>query len=306
MVRCGSVLDMYGGRVEHNFAGGYGGGIVAWNGDVNLHGGSITENQASFGGGIGIAASFTHGTTTWGSTSTVTMTGGTIAYNEAITSVYPQEAGYGGGICAGSGNHQQGAHLKLSGGTIQQNRAGYGGGIAVYAKGGRMSGANSPNTDANLSGNFVLTGNSATYYGNGMYLTNTDPNNTHALVTLSGAARVDTNNPVYFANVARSQVPVHVADTLTTSGTAAIFQFSESFWNGTDSNYAAAAKNRRVVTFAQGLDVQENKIALESTAWYLAALPGENALDALALREFSETPLYTIRNGTPVTVGGKK
>ena len=291
MVRCGSVLNMYGGEVSHNFAGGYGGGIVAWNGDVNLYAGSLTENRASFGGGIGIASYDS-------ATSKVNMYGGLVAYNEAIGAL---EGGYGGGLCAGSGNFTMGAHLNLTGGTIRQNKAANGGGVAAYAGGGQNTG-NDAKTEMTLSGDFALTGNSATYHGNGMYLTNVDnsgnnPNNTHPLITLSGGARIDTNNPVYFENLCFGQVPVQVSGELTTAGTAAIFQFSDGFWKGSLGNdYAGAEADLKIIAFGEN-DIQENKIALESTEWYL------NAQDkGLALQKFADTPLYTIRNDTPIKV----
>lgn len=294
MVRCGSVLDMYGGSVHHNYAGGYGGGIVAWNGDVNLYAGEVTQNVGGFGGGIGIAA---HNNVT----SFVRMYGGTVAYNEAISAI--SGAGYGGGICAGSSTYKRGAHLDLQGGTIQQNKAAYGGGIAVYAEGDGTAQASNANTEVTMSGDFALTGNSANYNGNGMYVTNTSATNLHTLLTMSGAARIDTNNPVYFNNVCTDQVPVRVSGNLTTAGTAAIFQFSDAFWNNTAWDYAHAAAGMNLIAFDQGLDIQENKFALESTTWYLSANTTDSALE---LQKFSDTPLYTIRNDTPVTVEGKK
>ncbi len=295
MVRCGSVLDMYGGSVHHNYAGGYGGGIVAWNGDVNLYAGEVTQNVGGFGGGIGIAA---HNNVT----SFVRMYGGTVAYNEAIAEI--SGAGYGGGICAGSSTYKRGAHLDLRGGTIQQNKAAYGGGIAVYAEGNGNANANAANTEVTMSGDFALTGNSANYNGNGMYVTNTVTTNRHTLLTMSGAARIDTNNPVYFNNVCTNQVPVRVSGSLTTTGTAAIFQFSDDFWSEPSGDqYAHAAAGMDLIAFEDGLDIQENKFALESTTWYLSANTTDSALE---LQKFSDTPLYTIRNDTPVTVEGKK
>lgn len=254
--------------------------------------------MGAFGGGIGVAASPEQ-------TSYVHMYGGTVAYNEAISAI--AGTGYGGGICAGSGNFKKGAHLDLRGGTIQQNKAAYGGGIAVYAEGNGSADVHVANTEVTMSGNFALTGNSANYNGNGMYVTNTADTNLHTLLTMSGAARIDTNNPVYFENVGESltqtQIPVRVDDTLTTAGTAAIFQFSDDFWNGTGGDYAHAAADMDLIAFGSGLDIQENKFALESTAWYLGANTDSNSLE---LQKFSDTPLYTIRNDTPVTVDGKK
>jgi len=262
MVRCGSVLELYNGTISHNYAGGYGGGVVAWNGDVNIHGGAITQNFASYGAGIGIAA---NGGSVY---SEVNMTGGTVAYNEAI--VGGRDGGYGGGICAGSGNYTQSAHLSLSGGTIQQNKALYGGGLAVYASGNGSANAATPNTDIKLSGNFELTGNSANFNGNGMYVVNKSTSNRHPLVTLAGNAKIDTSNPVYFENLCKDQIPVLVNGKLETPGTAAIFEFSDQFWtNVSYSDYVGAQSSTAqnplsIVQFSTDpkLDIQENKIAL--------------------------------------------
>ena len=303
MARNYAQFHMWGGSVVHNFAGGYGGGIVAWNAQVHIHGGEVIQNRASYGGGLAIAS----GNNQKGEISAkATMTGGVIAYNEAIQTASDASvsatAGVGGGICVGSGTRTQGSTLELSGGEISQNIAANGGGMGVYAGGGQAEG-NISNTAVSMSGDFQLTNNFADRNGNGMYITNQDPsggnpNNRHYLVTLSGGAQVGTNNPVYFDNLCVGQVPVKVTDVLTTEGTAAIFEFSDSFWNGGGSGYDKAADGRRVVDFAR--DVQENKIALENIFWYLK-MDGK----ALSLQQLKENPQYTIRNGTPVTVDGK-
>lgn len=293
MVRNNAQFTMWGGSVDHNFAGGYGGGIVAWNATVNIKGGSITQNKASYGGGVAIASSNDGNENV---TAQVAMDGGVISHNEAINSI-ANDAGIGGGICVGAGSRVMGCSLELTGGVIRQNTAVNGGGMAVYAGGGYDEGS-LRNTSATLSGNFQLTTNSADQHGNGMYIENTNSANRHYLVKLAGGARVDTNNPVYFANVGKNQTPIQVTDTLTTEGTAAIFEFSEDFWKGSNASYAKAEANKKVVTFAK--DVQENKIALESSQWYLGASSGD-----LVLKNASDTPQYTIRNGTPVTVSGK-
>ena len=305
MVRNYAQFNMWGGSVDHNFAGGYGGGIVAWNGTVNIHGGEITRNQASYGGGLAIASSNNQPNSEQVISSTATMDGGVIAYNEAIQTACPvtlrSTAGVGGGICVGSGTRTQGSTLKLSGGEIRQNIAANGGGIGVYAGGGKAEGQLS-NTSVTMSGDFRLTSNFADQNGNGMYITNRDssssnPGNQHYLVKLSGGARVDTNNPVYFDNLCKDQIPVLVEQSLTTEGTAAIFEFSDEFWQGSGRDYDGAFDGRRMVSFSE--DVQENKIALESTAWYL-----EKTGDHLTLKELAQSQRYTIRNGTPVVVDG--
>lgn len=304
MVRGGSQFTMWeNGRVKNNFAGGYGGGIVAWNATVTINGGEITENIASYGGGLAIASGNNNNSVI---SSKATVAGGVIAYNEAIDSI-STSAGCGGGICVGTGTRVQGCTLDLTGGLIQQNKAVNGGGVAIYA-GGAQTEDSIRNTSAKASGDFQMTSNTASLNGNGMYICNTMQNQ-HYLLKLSGNASIDTNNPVYFQNLCENQVPVLVEETLTTSGTAAIFELSQDFWNKT-ANYTETyngvnvtcvpvSANLKLVNFADGKDVQENKIALESTDWYLSKND-----QALTFQSFAEEPLYTIRNGKAVTVDG--
>ena len=321
MVRCGSVLDLYSGKIHHNFAGGYGGGVVAWNGKINIHGGEISSNTAGYGGGVGIAASYgeTNENSDGLSAASVSMFGGTIAYNEAmVTTNQTNYGGYGGGICAGSGAYTKGAHLNLSGGTIQQNKAVNGGGTAIYADGNGKKEPDKANTEATLSGNFVMTGNTAYKKGGGMYIVNKvgkrggDVKSKHHLLTMSGGARIDTQNTVYFENVMNDQIPVLVSGELDKAyiGTVGIFEFSEDFWTGTDAKYAHAKKDLKIVEFAldsnnEKLDIQENKFGLDSTTWYLKAdkTDVDGVSGYLTLQKYEETKQYWIRNGTPVTVG---
>lgn len=294
MVRNYAQFHMWGGSVDHNFAGGYGGGIVAWNGEVHIRGGEVVLNKAAYGGGLAISSCNNQKPAV---SSKATMHGGLIASNEAINTSsaasYKASAGVGGGICVGSGTRTMGSTLELTGGEIRQNTAQNGGGMGVYA-GGEKAEGNISNTAVTMAGDFRLASNFADSHGNGMYISNTSTGNAHYLVKLSGGARIDTNNPVYFENLCVKQVPVQVSDTLTGEGTVAIFEFSDSFWNGTSgSGYDKAVVGREVVRFEK--NVQENKIALESTAWALS-----ESGSGLALQNLSQAPLYTIRNGTPV------
>lgn len=310
MVRCGSVMDLHGGSVHHNFAAGYGGGVVAWNATINIHGGEISSNTAGYGGGVGIAA--------WAATesfSYVNMDGGLVAYNEAmVTQVQGQTryGGYGGGICAGSGNHKKDAHLALSGGTILQNKAVNGGGLAIYAEGDGTAAHKDQNTEATLSGSFTMTGNTAYQKGGGMYIINMSQDNKHHLLTMSGGARIDTQNTVYFENVSAGQIPVLVSGVLDKAyiGTVGIFEFSGDFWSPpADYAYDHAAEGRKIVEFSRGaeeLDIQENKFGLDSTVWYLKATPADPSDTAasgyLTLQQYDQTKQYWIRNGTPVEI----
>lgn len=144
------------------------------------------------------------------------MYGGTISYNEAEKRTSDANSGVGGGICAGTDGRPNGSVLDLRGGTIQQNKAQNGGGVAAYA--GTV-------TQLKMSGDATIINNSAMYHGNGAYFTNVTRGsaNLHSLLVLSGNAQIDTNNPAYFSNVLTGQVPVQVSSALTTTGTAAIF-----------------------------------------------------------------------------------
>lgn len=301
MVRNYAQFHMWGGSVDHNFAGGYGGGVVAWNAELHIHGGKIAENKAAFGGGMAIASSNNANANV---SAKATMDGGLIASNEAINtttaSTNSANVGIGGGICVGSGDRNMGSTLTLTGGEIRQNTAKNGGGMGVYA-GGEQAEGSIRNTSVDMSGSFQLTNNFSDNHGNGMYAANTTTSNRHYLVKLSGGARIDTNNPVYFANVCTNQIPVYIGDTLTEDGTSAIFEFSKNFWSGTNNgSYDQAAAGRAVIQFKDGLDVQENKIALESTAWTL-----QKDNQDLVLQDLSASPRYTIRNGTPVKLNNK-
>ena len=233
------------------------------------------------------------------------MFGGTIAYNEAmVTTNQTNYGGYGGGICAGSGAYTKGAHLNLSGGTIQQNKAVNGGGTAIYADGNGKKEPDKANTEATLSGNFVMTGNTAYKKGGGMYIVNKvgkrggDVKSKHHLLTMSGGARIDTQNTVYFENVMNDQIPVLVSGELDKAyiGTVGIFEFSEDFWTGTDAKYAHAKKDLKIVEFAldsnnEKLDIQENKFGLDSTTWYLKAdkTDVDGVSGYLTLQKYEET-----------------
>lgn len=304
MVRNYAQFNMWGGSVDHNFAGGSGGGVVAWNAQVYIKGGEITENKAAYGGGLAISSSNDNNSAV---SATTTMEGGLIASNEAINtttaSTNRAKAGVGGGICVGAGGRTQGSTLILTGGEIRQNTAANGGGMGIYAGGGQNEGS-IRNTSVDMSGSFQLTNNFADRNGNGMYISNEasddgNPGNKHYLVKLSGGARIDTNNPVYFANLCSGQVPVLVKDILTSEGTAAIFEFADSFWNNSaGSGYIGVKNAGKIVNFAK--DVQENKIALESANWYFKM---DND-GSLVLQDLTENPQYTIRNGAPIQVDG--
>lgn len=313
--RVGSLVNLYGGKITHNWTGGFGGGVCLWNSQGKLTGAEITNNEAGYGGGIAIAGCDQQNASQDSAAvfSKLTMTGGQIAYNEAKTRYDNTSTGVGGGICAGTSGRPNGSILDLQGGQITQNKAQNGGGVAAYA--GRI-------TALNMSGTAEITDNTAYKKGGGVYFTNhsagyTDAKFIHPLLTLSGDARIDTGNTVYFENVVENgntiQVPVKVTGELNKSNlsNAANLEFSKGFW-GTDESYTfvKAEKDRKIVEFAldsnnKKLDIQENKFGLDSTTWYLKADKTDAASDVsgyLTLQNYTETKQYWIRNGTPVTV----
>lgn len=310
--RVGSQVRLYGGEVSYNWTGGYGGGVCLWNSDGWLYGTTVRDNTAGYGGGIAIAGCDAGGAAddSGGTFSTLHMSGGTVAYNTAEVHNGLQVSGVGGGICAGTAGRPNGSVLHLTGGTIQQNAARTGGGIGVYA---------GKTTQVRMSGEAAITGNTALENGNGAYFTNNinvdvsgDPD--RVLLAMEGGARIDSDNPVYFDGLRSTtvkQLPVQVTGALTCDGAAAIFELSGSIWELGDDEL----DGRDIVTFkdkdGKPLDIQENKFSLDSTEWYLKANDGNRSANSgttntsvLELKKFADTPLYTIRNGTPVTMAG--
>ena len=134
-----------------------------------------------------------------------------------------------------------------------------------------------------MSGTAEIVGNAAYEHGGGAYFTNHNVGDKengkyiHPLLEMSGGARIDTQNTVYFENVIKNddnvQVPVKVNGNLNSSGTVAIFEFSQEFWGEDESvsvpeNHATAQKDRKIVEFGvdegnKPLDIQENKFALD-------------------------------------------
>ena len=215
-----SVVNMYGGSISGNYAGGSGGGMLLWDSELTMTGGEISNNRAAFGGGIGMTSDNTQ-------KSTITVSGGEISGNEAIVNNYiSTTSGYGGGICVGSEQYSLYSSATFSGNAlVTGNTAVYGGGLAVYTSndpsanslsmsGGTVSG-NKADTKANGDGVYVYC-NSAIYsQGEGM-------------LRLSGSASIDTSNNVSFAfNGTPANITVYVFSGLYTCPD----------WNGTSSQH---------------------------------------------------------------------
>jgi hypothetical protein len=181
------VVEMYGGRIENNSAT-YGGGILNQMGEVWIGGGSITGNVAQLGGGIyneavqwfmGSVIAYVGG---------LEITGGTVAGNVA--------SGAGGGII----NY---GLLDLSGGQVVGNSAPQGGGVLHVN--GTMYGMT-------LRGTAVVASNTATQ-GSGIYYNN----DSNAWFKLAQAGRVEPPNDIFMATTIS---PILLADPLAGSGVA--------------------------------------------------------------------------------------
>jgi len=327
--RVAAQVNLYGGEVSYNWTGGFGGGVCLWNSQGLLAGTSITNNTAGFGGGVAIAGCDKGGDDgIWKDSavafSQLTMTGGRISYNEATGADGRTYGGVGGGICAGTETRPNGSILDLKGGEVSYNKAQDGGGVAAYA--GRV-------TALKMSGDAVISGNTAYGNGGGAYFTNhatgykgdaNDPNRLHAdyihpLLEMSHLAQIDTGNPVYFENVltvdvngvTTVQTPVKVTGWLEREGNAAVLEFAEGFWDpekDKDTYHAHAEKGLKIVDFVgengEKLDVQENKFSLDSSVWYLSAntTGSDTSSGCLELQAYTDRPQYSIRNGTPVEI----
>lgn len=123
-----ATVNMRGGRVEDNQAT-YGGGIQLYESIMNFTGGAVQNNKSdlvfdkpynqyySAGGGISVRQG-----------SVLNMSGDAKVLNNVAAEI-------GGGISVGSNNPEKGSVLKMDGGTVDGNTAGSsGGGIFIQAK----------------------------------------------------------------------------------------------------------------------------------------------------------------------------
>ncbi|MDG6257423.1 MAG: PGF-pre-PGF domain-containing protein [Methanomicrobiaceae archaeon] len=131
----GGTLEIQGGRIENNIApGGYGGGVWCANADAfTLSGTSVAVNSAMYGGGV------------YQEVGAAVVTDTLLSNNYAIHS--------GGGVC------QDGGTMTVSGSTIYHNRAGgwFGGGVYQMA-----------DSSLALTGS-TITDNTAQYGGWGVH-----------------------------------------------------------------------------------------------------------------------------------------
>ena len=186
------TLKMTGGEISGNTANG-GGGIAVLHGTFTMSDGKVIGNTAAQkGGGI-------FGYNVGKAKGEITVSGGEISYNTAEASGVTA----GGGICSCY-------KLTVSGGTINNNTAtnGYGGGIGVNVGIGVDDGR-FDFLGGTVSGNKTESLYSTSALGKGIFVSRL------GTMTMSGSAKVDTDNDVYLSNDSTTAASITVTDTLT-------------------------------------------------------------------------------------------
>jgi hypothetical protein len=212
-VREGSAtLNVSGGRIDRNSASSTGGGVCVREGSATLSGTQVVNNSAYYdGGGLYIAsdsatlnvsggridnnsASYGAGVFVWDGNATLSETqvisnsaanfgGGVfVLYGNATligTQVVDNSASYGGGVYLRWG----GTTLNVIGGQIGRNSASYGGGVCVSRGSATLSGTQVVSNSAYYDGGGVhvsegtvaltrtrVVGNSASEHGGGLFV----------------------------------------------------------------------------------------------------------------------------------------
>ena len=171
------------------------GGAVYLSGEMAINGGEISNNTAvgdiyeingvdrsasAHGGAIMIRACRADYATSYDAPAKLTMRGGTISGNAATSDV----RAFGGAISIigtpDTGNLTN--TFVMSGGTISNNKAGYGGAVSAYAADDFWHG----NTSIQLSGNAQIKDNIALNYGGAICLFGNNAQNYTDTLTMSG------------------------------------------------------------------------------------------------------------------------
>jgi len=185
------TLTMTGGEISGNTANG-GGGIAVLHGTFTMSDGKVIGNTATTkGGGIfGFNLDKAKGE--------ITVSGGEISGNTAKTS----GVNAGGGICSLY-------KLTVSGGAIKKNKAtaGFGGGIGVDVGIGVDDGR-FDFLGGTVSGNMTLSNVPASALGKGIFVARS------VTMTMSGSAKVDTDNDVYLSNDSTTAASITVTGPL--------------------------------------------------------------------------------------------
>ena len=170
------------------------GGAVHLSGEMEINGGEISNNTAvgdiyeingvnrsasAHGGAIMIRACRADYATSYDAPAKLTMRGGTISGNAATSDV----SAFGGAISIigtpDTGNLTN--TFIMSGGTISNNKAGYGGAVSAYAADNYWHG----NTSIQLSGNAQIKDNIARNYGGAICLFGNNAQNYTDTLTMS-------------------------------------------------------------------------------------------------------------------------
>ena len=170
------------------------GGAVYLSGEMEINGGEISNNTAvgdiyeinginrsasAHGGAIMIRACRADYATSYDAPAKLTMRGGTISGNAATSDV----SAFGGAISIigtpDTGNLTN--TFIMSGGTISNNKAGYGGAVSAYAADNYWHG----NTSIQLSGNAQIKDNIARNYGGAICLFGNNAQNYTDTLTMS-------------------------------------------------------------------------------------------------------------------------
>ena len=171
------------------------GGAVYLSGEMAINGGEISNNTAvgdiyeindvdrsasAHGGAIMIRACRADYATSYDAPAKLTMRGGTISGNAATSDV----SAFGGAISIigtpDTGNLTN--TFVMSGGTLSNNKAGYGGAVSAYAADNYWHG----NTSIQLSGNAQIKDNIARTYGGAICLFGNNAQNYTDTLTMSG------------------------------------------------------------------------------------------------------------------------
>lgn len=198
-----------GGSIYENVCTSNGGGIFAtdYNAKVIITGGTITKNTAMWGGGIYLfnAAQMTMSDSAVISENTANSNGGGVFLNQSanvsgVGIVKPTltmtggniegntATGNGGGIC-----EARGSVVDISGGTVKNNKSSHGAGIFI----GDVS--NATFSDG------VITGNTATGYGGGVYACESR----ETTFTMTGG-NINENTAIYGGAISLEKATVNI------------------------------------------------------------------------------------------------
>jgi len=156
------TLNINEGAVVQNCFTSENGGGISLNGNLTLNGGTITGNIAG-------NDAFVSGGGVWVNQGTFVMTDGEISNNKAVSST---GSSFGGGVSVSNGELMDGLFTMFDG-TVSDNEADYGGGISSTTGGGNtvnkveISGGRIENNKAGIRGGGVMLGTSTELVING-------------------------------------------------------------------------------------------------------------------------------------------